>query len=50
MGLKKQRGTRPGDDVRQKPVGSGELLLQEEGVTQDNLHKWEQNRYRSADC
>ena len=27
------------------------ILLREEGVTQDNLHKWEQqNRDRSADC
>ena len=51
MGLKKQRGTRPGGDARQKPVGGGKLLLPEEGVKQDNLQKWEQqNRDRSADC
>ena len=46
MGLKKQRGTRPGGDARHKQVGGGKLLLPEEGVTQGNLHKWEQqNRY-----
>ena len=35
MELKKQRGTRPGGDARQKPVGGGKLLLPEERVTQD---------------
>ena len=51
MGLKKQRGTRPGGDAHQKPVGGGKLLLPEEGVTQDNLQKWEQQIIdRSADC
>ena len=51
MGLKKQRGTRPGGDARQKLVGGGVLILPEEGVTQDNLQKWDQqNRDRSADC
>ena len=51
MGHKKQRGTRPGRDARQKPVGGRKLLRPEEGVTQDNLQKWEQqNRDISADC
>ena len=50
-GAQKQRGTRPGGDARQKPVSNGKLLLPEEGVTQDNLQKWEQqNRDRSVDC
>ena len=51
MELKKQRGTRPDGVARQKPVGGGKLLLPEDGVTQDNLKKWEQqNRDISADC
>ena len=50
MGLTKQTGTRPGGDARQKPVGGGKLLP-EEGITQDNVQKCEQqNRDRSADC
>ena len=51
MRHKKQRGTTPGGDARQKPVDGGKLFLPEEGVTQDNLQKWElQNRDRYADC
>ena len=47
----KQGGKRPDGAVRQKPVGGGKLLLPEEGVTQDNQHKWEQqNRNITADC
>ena len=51
MELKKQRGTRPDGVARQKSVGGGKLLIPEDGATQDNLQKWEQqNRDISADC
>ena len=39
MWFKKHRGTRPGGDACQKPVGGGKLIHPEEGVTQDNLQK-----------
>ena len=42
---------RTGGDARQEPIGGGKLLLPEEGVTRDNLQKWEpQNIDRYADC
>ena len=46
----KKGGTRPDGVARQKSVGGGKLLLPEDGVTQDNLQKWEQqNRDRDID-
>ena len=46
-----ERGQDLVEMLARNQFGGGKLLLPEEGVTRDNLHKWEpQNRDRSADC